>query len=227
MIKNLTQLFGAIGNFWVRKQQVKHLEALLHSEKAALGRKTGKINAALIEQGALCEKLLIQEKESKDKIAELTNKIQCCLNGGDEELAGQYAIELEYAEKDHNNTLDQIRSIQKTYEESVAARNNATLAINARIQELTIKIREVNMRKATQSLQSAATGIITDITNDEENSFKKLEELVNDEYAKSKSLDNLNKISGAPELIGQKEAKYLGAGALARFKEKKNVKMLA
>lgn len=220
----IINLFRAIWNHWFRDQETKHLEALLLQEQDNLNQKIQTVNTAIIEQGALCEQLLTKEKELREKTQGLTDKVRFSMSAGDDHRAGRYALELEYCEKDHSNTLDQIRSIQAAYQESIAIKNKAIELMDGKILSLQIKINELSMHKSTTKLQTIATGIITQISKESE-SFGRLENMVNEEHSKAVAHTKFLKESST-DIISGHEAQYLGAGALERFKQKQQLPTL-
>lgn len=224
MFKRLSNLFRGFLGLFISGMEKKNPEALLEVEKENLRVQIGKYNDGLASHAGLCENLMAQVKKLEAQEQEFRAKASANLKAGNRELAGEYALRLQQAQKDLTDRRKELEVAEQTYKELVKARDVAIAEAKRKIEQLKRGIDDLKVQKAMAELNEMAAGMVTNIGGSGD-TLDRLSEMVQDERNKAAgkarvARDTLNTTEFA---VQESEHKALADLALADFAAKEGI----
>lgn len=174
---------GFLGLF-VKGLERNNPEALLENERENLRKQIASFNDALATHAGMVEKLGAQTKRLETEERDLRAKIPALIAAGKRDVAGQLAVKLQSVDAQHDQVLAQLEDTDRQYKELVKARDAAVSAATRKIEELSVGINDMKIKKASAELSEMATGMISSIGGSGD-SLSRISEMVDNERAKA------------------------------------------
>jgi len=218
MFKRIGNLIKGFIGLFVGGLEKRNPEALLEVEKENLRKQIGKFNTGLASHAGLVEKLLSQAKKLEKEEKELRAKTTAHLKAGNRKLAGEFAVKLQKAEREHDDVLSQLEGAEKTYKELITARDVSVKEARDKIEELRRGIDDMKVQSAVAELNEMASGMVTSIGGSGD-TLNRLEEIVEDQRTQAAGRARVARDSMDMTEITMKESEQdaLAEMALADF----------
>lgn len=180
MFRRLSNLVRGFLSLFVGGLEKQNPEALLAVEKDNLREQIAKYNQGLASHAGLCERLMTQVKKLEADEQELRSKATAHLKAGNRDAAGQYAMQLQTAQRQLEENRLQLEQAETTYKELVAARDVAVKAAKAKIDALSHSLNDLKVKQATAELSEMASGMVSQIGGAGD-TLDRLSQMVNEE----------------------------------------------
>lgn len=174
---------GFLGIF-VKGLEKNNPEALLENEKENLRKHIASFNDALATHAGNVEKLLANSKRLENEEKDLRAKIPSLISAGKRDIAGQLAVKLQSVESQHDSILAQLEESEIQYKELTKARDAAVSAATRKIEELSVGINDMKIKRAAAEMTEIATGMITELGSGGDN-LNRISAMIDDERAKA------------------------------------------
>ncbi len=218
MFKRLKNLIKGFFGLFIGGLEKRNPEALLDNEKENLRKQISEFNKGLAAHAGLVEKLMSKAKRLDREENELRAKTAANLKAGNREAAGKLALQLQTADKEHDEVREQMEEADARYKELVKARDVSVKQAKDRIEQLTRNLDEMKSTKAMAELNEMASGMVTDIGGSGD-TLNRLEDMVEEERTKAAGRSRVAKdqldMSGINETAAEQDA--LAEMALADF----------
>ncbi len=201
-------------------------EALLEAEKENLRKSIANYNEGLAAHAGLCERLMSQVKNLEKEEQMLRAKTAANLRAGNNEAAGQLALQLQTTTRELEENRHQLEQAEVTYKNLLRAREVAVREAQSKIDSLKSGLNDLKIKRATAELAEMASGMITKIGGSGD-TLNRLEEMVEEERSKAAGRARLAKDSIDTSTIDLKESeqKALADQALADFAAKEGLSL--
>lgn len=174
---------GFLGLF-IKGLERNNPEALLENERENLRKQIASFNDALATHAGMVEKLGAQSKRLETEERDLRAKIPSLIAANKRDIAGQLAVKLQTVESQHDQVLAQLEDTDRQYKELVKARDAAVSAATRKIEELSVGLNDMKIKKAAAELSEMATGMITNIGGSGD-SLARIGDMIDNERAKA------------------------------------------
>ena len=184
MFQRITNLFKGFLGLFISGLEKRNPEALLEVEKENLRKQMAQFNQGLAAHAGLCEKLMSQVKRLEKQEQELKAKAAANLRAGNQQAAGELALELQATRRELADNTSQLGDAEKTYKELVGARDVAVKAARSKIESLRRGIDDLKMQRALAEMNEMAGGMLTKIGGSGD-TLDRLHEMVEDERTRA------------------------------------------
>ena len=213
----MTWIRGFFGLFIKGLEQDKP-EYLIEAQKENLRNQVQKYNENLANAAAFVERLRRITKADQQKEQELSAKIKANLSVGNNQVAGQLAIQYKELKSRMTENAQQLEMAENNYTKLERTRDTAIREAENKLMKLQNKLSEAQMYEAQASLQEMAKGMTNSIGNDM--NFDHVTEAI--EERRDKALGRARVAGGGmlednSGLVKQAEMDALGNAALAEF----------
>jgi len=174
---------GFLGLF-IKGLERNNPEALLENERENLRKQIASFNDALATHAGMVEKLGAQTKRLETEERDLRAKIPTLIAAGKRDVAGQLAVKLQTVDAQHDQVLAQLEDTDRQYKELVKARDAAISSATRKIEELSVGLNDMKIKKAAAELSEMASGMITKIGGTGDN-LSRITEMIDSERAKA------------------------------------------
>ena len=193
-------------------------EYLIEAQKENLRTQVQKYNENLANAAAFVERLKRITKADQQKEQELSTKIKANLSVGNNQVAGQLALQYKELKARMTENAQQLEMAENNYTKLERTRDTAIREAENKLMKLQNKLSEAQMYEAQASLQEMAKGMTTSIGNDM--NFDHVTEAI--EERRDKALGRARVAGGGmlednSGLVKQAEMDALGNAALAEF----------
>lgn len=218
MFKRIANLIKGFFGLFVGGLEKRNPEALLEVEKENLRKQIAKFNQGLASHAGIVEKLLTQTKKLEKEENELRAKTAAHLKAGNRKLAGEFAMQLQRADREHDDVLVQLEDAEKTYKELITARDVSVKDARNKIESLRRGIDDMKVQSAVAELNEMASGMVTSIGGSGD-TLNRLEEIVEDQRTQAAGRARVARDSMDLSEISMKESEQdaLAEMALADF----------
>lgn len=208
---------GFLGLF-VKGLERNNPEALLENERENLRKQIASFNDALATHAGMVEKLGAQTQRLETEERDLRAKIPALIAAGKRDIAGQLAVKLQSVDAQHDQVLVQLENTDRQYKELVKARDAAVNAATRKIEELSVGINDMKMKKAAAELSEMATGMISSIGGSGD-TLARISEMVDNEKAKAAGRARVagDTLAAGGEIIDIDSEAALADAALLQF----------
>ncbi len=220
LFSRLRSIWYAIVNTFISGMEDKYVIELAEAklEEATERLKEGRVGLTTYQ--ALVLKVQQQVDDGRARVARLTSEIKAHLKAGNEEVAGQMALELSRVKQDLMSNEEQLRLHQQAYENNLLKMKTALADIQKTRQDLEKKKAALQMERALAEVAEAAGALNTqfDVSTDFGRIMGRLDDQINQAKAKSKVASDLS--SEGIDRIKAREAaeKAMAAELLQQFK---------
>jgi phage shock protein A len=169
---------------------------------------------------ALVLKVQQQVEEGQRKISRLSSEIRAHLKAGNEEVAGQLALELGSAKQDLAANQEQLSLHQEAYENNLLKMKTALKDIQRTRNEIDKKKAALQMERALAEVAEAAGSLNTsfDVSSDFGQIMGRLDDKINQAKARSKVASDLSG-EGVEQIKARRAAEQaMGQELLQQFK---------
>ena len=213
----MTWIRGFFGLFIKGLEQDKP-EYLIEAQKENLRNQVQKYNENLANAAAFVERLRRITKADQQKEQELSAKIKANLSVGNNQVAGQLAIQYKELKSRMTENAQQLEMAENNYTKLERTRDTAIREAENKLMKLQNKLSEAQLYEAQASLQEMAKGMTNSIGNDM--NFDHVTEAI--EERRDKALGRARVAGGGllednSGLVKQAEMDALGNAALAEF----------
>lgn len=184
MFKRLSNLIKGFLSLFISGMEKQNPEALLEVEKENLRVQIAKYNQGLASHAGMCERLMTQVKKLEVQERELRAKTAANLKAGNNEIAGQYALQLQQVSSQLSENRVQLEQAETTYKELEKARNVSVEQAKSKIEALKYAIGDMKVKKATAEMMEMAGGMISSIGGSGD-TLNRLQEMVDEEREKA------------------------------------------
>lgn len=193
-------------------------EYLIEAQKENLRNQVQKYNENLANAAAFVERLKRVTKADQQKEQELSAKIKANLSVGNNQVAGQLALQYKELKARMTENAQQLEMAENNYTKLERTRDTAIREAENKLMKLQNKLSEAQMYEAQASLQEMAKGMTNSIGNDM--NFDHVTEAI--EERRDKALGRARVAGGGllednSGLVKQAEMDALGNAALAEF----------
>ena len=193
-------------------------EYLIEAQKENLRNQVQKYNENLANAAAFVERLKRITKSDQMKEQELAAKIKANLSVGNNQVAGQLALQYKELKTRMTENAQQLEMAENNYNKLERTRDTAIREAENKLMKLQNKLSEAQMYEAQASLQEMAKGMTNSIGNDM--NFDHVTEAI--EERRDKALGRARVAGGGllednSGLVKQAEMDALGNAALAEF----------
>ena len=218
MFKRLMNLIRGFFGFFIKGLEQNNPKLLIEAEKENLRNQVTKYNENLANAAAFVERLKRITKADQLKEQELSTKIKANLSVGNNQVAGQLALQYKELKARMTENAQQLEMAENNYTKLERTRDTAIREAENKLMKLQNKLSEAQMYEAQASLQEMAKGMTTSIGNDM--NFDHVTEAI--EERRDKALGRARVAGGGmlednSGLVKQAEMDALGNAALAEF----------
>lgn len=174
---------GFLGIF-IKGLEKNNPEALLENEKENLRKQVASFNDALATHAGNVEKLLATSKRLETEEKDLRLKIPTLISAGKRDVAGQLAVRLQSIGAQHDDVVAQLTESENQYKELTKARDAAVSAATRKIEELSVGLNDMKIKRAAAEMAEMATGMVTSIGSSGD-SLNRISAMIDDERAKA------------------------------------------
>lgn len=219
-LSRISSIWKAILNSFVSGLEDKHVVELAEAKLQEATERLKEGRQGLITYQALVLKVQGQVDEGKRRLTRLTSEIKAHLRAGNEEVAGQLALELNGVKADLATNEEQLGLHKEAYENNLLKMKTALKDIERTRGELQKKKAALQMERALAEVSEAAGALNTnfDVSTDFGQLMGKLDDQINKSKAKSRVAADLS--GQGVETIKAKQAaeKALAADLLQQFR---------
>lgn len=224
MFRRLGNIIRGFFGLFVSGLERRNPEALLELEKENLRKQISNYNEGLAAHAGLCERLMTQIRRLEQEERELRAKTAANLRAGNREVAGNYALRLQSAQRELTENRTQLEQAETTYKELIKARDVSVKAAQAKIEALKSSLDDLKIKKATAELTEMASGMITSIGGAGD-TLDRLHKMVEEEREKAAGRARIARdtLSTTDFQVKEEEQKALAEQALADFAAKEGL----
>lgn len=218
MWKRLSKIFKGFVSMFMSNVEKSNPKAILEAEKEEQRDVIAKFNENLAKKAGLIVRLKRMVSEEKQKEQELLAKVQANMAAGNQDLAGQYALQIKELKESAANHVKNLEECQKEYEELQESRNTAVQEARARISKLEQKLSEVEMKESEAELRERSADMVQSLGSGGE-SLSRLEESINErlEIAEGRAMVAKGTVDTGSIKMKASERKALESQALAEL----------
>lgn len=211
----LRAIWYALLNKSVTEMEDKHVIALAEAKLQQATETLKDARQGLINYQALVLKVQQQVESDKSRITSLTGQIKNHLNAGQEEMAGQLAMELAKVKGDLASNSEQLAQHQEAYENNLLKMKNALKDIESSKKELEKKKAALQMEKALAEVSETAGALNTkfDVSSDIGSILSRVDDQIHKAKARSKVASDLSD-QGIEQLKAKQKAEKAEAREL-------------
>ncbi|MBQ2591819.1 MAG: hypothetical protein II567_00885 [Candidatus Riflebacteria bacterium] len=218
MFKRLMNWIRGFFGLFIKGLEQDKPEYLIEAQKENLRTQVQKYNENLANAAAFVERLKRITKADQLKEQELSTKIKANLSVGNNQVAGQLALQYKELKARMTENAQQLEMAENNYTKLERTRDTAIREAENKLMKLQNKLSEAQMYEAQASLQEMAKGMTTSIGNDM--NFDHVTEAI--EERRDKALGRARVAGGGmlednSGLVKQAEMDALGNAALAEF----------
>ena len=218
MFKRLMQWIRGFFGLFIKGLEQDKPEYLIEAQKENLRNQVQKYNENLANAAAFVERLKRITKSDQLKEQELSAKIKANLSVGNNQVAGQLALQYKELKARMTENAQQLEMAENNYTKLERTRDTAIREAENKLMKLQNKLSEAQMYEAQASLQEMAKGMTNSIGNDM--NFDHVTEAI--EERRDKALGRARVAGGGmlednSGLVKQAEMDALGNAALAEF----------
>jgi phage shock protein A len=184
MLKRLYNMFLGFLGLFIKGLERNNPEALLENERENLRKQIASFNDALATHAGMVEKLGAQTKRLETEERDLRAKIPALIAAGKRDVAGQLAVKLQSVDAQHDQVLARLEDTDRKYKELVKARDASVTAATRKIEELSVGLNDMKIKKAAAELCEMATGMITNIGSSGD-SLSRIGDMIDNERSKA------------------------------------------
>ncbi|MBR4571052.1 MAG: PspA/IM30 family protein [Candidatus Riflebacteria bacterium] len=218
MFKRLMSWIRGFFGLFIKGLEQDKPEYLIEAQKENLRNQVQKYNENLANAAAFVERLKRVTKADQQKEQELSAKIKANLSVGNNQVAGQLALQYKELKARMTENAQQLEMAENNYTKLERTRDTAIREAENKLMKLQNKLSEAQMYEAQASLQEMAKGMTNSIGNDM--NFDHVTEAI--EERRDKALGRARVAGGGllednSGLVKQAEMDALGNAALAEF----------
>ena len=218
MFKRLMNWIRGFFGLFIKGLEQDKPEYLIEAQKENLRNQVQKYNENLANAAAFVERLKRITKADQQKEQELSTKIKANLSVGNNQVAGQLALQYKELKARMTENAQQLEMAEANYNKLERTRDTAIREAENKLMKLQNKLSEAQMYEAQASLQEMAKGMTNSIGNDM--NFDHVTEAI--EERRDKALGRARVAGGGllednSGLVKQAEMDALGNAALAEF----------
>ncbi|MBQ3644957.1 MAG: hypothetical protein II961_10200 [Candidatus Riflebacteria bacterium] len=218
MFKRLMSWIRGFFGLFIKGLEQDKPEYLIEAQKENLRNQVQKYNENLANAAAFVERLKRITKSDQMKEQELAAKIKANLSVGNNQVAGQLALQYKELKTRMTENAQQLEMAENNYNKLERTRDTAIREAENKLMKLQNKLSEAQMYEAQASLQEMAKGMTNSIGNDM--NFDHVTEAI--EERRDKALGRARVAGGGllednSGLVKQAEMDALGNAALAEF----------
>lgn len=216
----LRSIWNAILNSFVSGLEDKHVIELAEAKLQEATERLKEGREGLTTYQGLVLKVQTQVEENKRRIARLTSEIKAHLRAGNEQVAGQLALELQASKTDLAANEEQLKLHQEAYENNLVKMKQALKDIQGAKNDLEKKKAALKMERALAEVAETAGALNAklDLSSDFGSLMGKLDDQINRAKAKSKVAADLSG-EGVEMVKAKQEAeKQMARDLLEQFK---------
>lgn len=219
MFKRLMNMIRGFFSLFISGLEKDNPEALIEAEKENLRNQIGKFNENLANAAAFVERLKRTTKQDQIKEKELSAKIKANVSVGNNQVAGQLALQYQDLKARLNDNLQQLEMAEANYKKLESTRDASVREAEKKLMKLQNKLSEAQMYEAQAELQEMASGMITSIGagGDNLDRVSAMIEERRDKAAGRARVAGGNILEDNSGLVKQAEMDALGNAALAEF----------
>ncbi len=219
MFKRLMNLIRGFFNFFIKGLEQNNPKVLIEQEKENLRSTVTKYNENLARAAQFCERLKRTVENDKRREVELSAKIKANMSVGNNQVAGQLAIQYKELKSRLVETEQQLQVAEANFRKLEKTRDTAIREAEQKLMRLQNKLSEAEMYEAQAELQEMASGMITSIGGSND-TLDRASEAINER--RDKALGRARVAGGGmledhTDVIKQAEMDALGNAALAEF----------
>ena len=190
----LRSIWYAIMNSFVSGLEDKHVVELAEAKLQEATERLKEGRQGLVTYQALVLKVQGQVDEGKRRVTRLTAEIKAHLRAGNDEVAGQLALELNSAKTDLTTNEEQLKLHQEAYQNNLLKMKTALKDIEKTKGELEKRKAALQMERALAEVSEAAGALNTsfDVSSDFGQLMGKLDDQINKTKARSKVAADLS-----------------------------------
>lgn len=218
MFSRLSNLVRGFFGLFISGLERRNPEALLEVEKENLRSQIIKYNEGLAAHAGLCERLMTQIRRLENEERDLRARTSANLKAGNRDIAGQYAVRLQTAQRELTDNRAQLQQAEETYKSLVKARDVAVTTAKQKIENLRQSLDDLKVKRAMAELTQMASGMVTELGGAGD-TLSRLHDMVEEEREKAAGRVRVARDSINASDIQMKEAeqKALADQALADF----------
>lgn len=225
MLNRLYNMFRGFLGLFVKDLERNNPAALLENEKENLRKQIASFNTALAQHAGVVENLGAQAKRLDTEENNLRAKISALIAAGKRDVAGQLAVKLNSVDRQHDDVLKQLEETERQYKELIKTRDASVAAATRKIEELSVGLNDMKIKKATAELTEMATGMISSIggTGD---SLSRISEMIDSERSKAAGRARVasDSLSANGLLIDSDGESAMAEAALLQFETENNLR---
>lgn len=184
MLKRIYNMLRGFLGLFIKGIETNNPEALLENERENLRKQISSFNVALANHAGIVEKLSLQTKRLETEENDLRAKIRQLISAGKRDIAGRLAVKLQNVDTQHDQVLAQLEETERQYKELIKARDASVTAATRKIEELSVGINDMKIKKAAAELCEMATGMIGNIGGSGD-SLSRIETMIDAERSKA------------------------------------------
>jgi phage shock protein A len=184
MFQRISNLIKGFLSLFISGIEKQNPEALLEAEKEHLREQIAKYNQGLASHAALCENLMAQVKNEETQERDLKAKTTANLRAGNNDIAGQYALQLQTVQGQLDDNRKALEQAEATYKQLTQARDVAITEAKAKLDTLKRGIDDLKVQRAMAELSEMASGMVSQIGGSGD-TLDRLTEMVQDERNKA------------------------------------------
>ncbi len=139
-------------------------QAMLEAEKDNINQQLVEFNAGLVNQAAMIEGMTRQIKELEEQTSRLTVHVTQYAKSGDMAAAGRVALQLETAQTQLNQLLDQRKAANIRLVELERSRDAAFARVREKMAKMQQMVNETKMINVQTDLETSARSMVTATT---------------------------------------------------------------
>ena len=220
LLARVKGIWYAILNTFVSGLEDKYVIELAESQLQRATERLKEGRQGLTTYQALVLKVQQQVDDGRRRVARLTGEIKAHLKAGNEEVAGQLALELGQAKQDVAANEEQLKLHQQAYENNLLKMKSALKDIETTRTELEKRKAALKMERALAEVAEAAGALNTqfDVSSDFGRIMGKLDDQINQSRARSKVASDLSG-EGVEKIKARQEAdRAMARELLEQFK---------
>ena len=221
MFKRLMNVIRGFFGLFISGLEASNPEALIESEKENLRSNIGKFNENLANHAGFVEKLNRSIKKLEQEERQLTAKIKAYINAGNQQLAGQLAVQLQQVKQNLESQREQYAAAEKQFQSLSKTRDSAVKQAQDKLRKLENMVSETRMHEAQADLQEMAKGMIGS-TSSMGDGLNRIEGLLEQKRDKAAGRSRVAMTAGGLDegtdlMMKEAEMNAMGDAALAEF----------
>lgn len=207
LFARIRAVWYALLNKSVTEMEDKHVIALAESKLQQATERLKDARQGLINHQALVLKVQQQVDGERERVSRLTGQIKNHLKAGQDEMAGQLALDLAQVKADLASNEDQLKQHQESYENNLLKMKSALKDIGSSKKDLQKKKAALQMEKALAEVSETAGALDAkfDVSSDIGSILSRVDDQINKARARSKVASDLSD-KGIDELKAKQAA---------------------